>query len=65
MDKSKDNDSGMKTQYFSLGDILALGLMVASGLYFLITSALKIADLFFSWGQVVQFHQEYQVPGLL
>lgn len=46
MEKSNYNDRGMKTQYFSLGDILALGLMVATGLYFLITSGLKIADLF-------------------
>ncbi len=36
-----------KTQYFSLGDILAIGLMIATGLYFIITSSLKIADLFF------------------
>lgn len=46
MDKSNDNSQVIKTQYFSLGDVLALGLMVATGLYFLITSALKIADLF-------------------
>ena len=47
MDKSNDNYRGIKTQYFSLGDILALGLMIATGLYFIITSSLKIADLFF------------------
>ena len=47
MDKSDDNYHGIKTQYFSLGDILALGLMIATGLYFIITSSLKLADLFF------------------
>ncbi len=38
-------NSDLKTSYFSLGDILALGLMIAAGLYFILTSALKIADL--------------------
>ena len=47
MDKLNDNYRDLKTQYFSLGDILAIGLMIATGLYFLITSALKIADLLF------------------
>src|SRR5659263_226649 len=47
MDKSDDNYHGIKTQYFSLGDILALGLMIATGLYFIITSSMKLADLFF------------------
>ncbi|MBU3965980.1 MAG: hypothetical protein KKG76_01185 [Euryarchaeota archaeon] len=42
-----DNYHDLQTQYFSLGDILAIGLMIATGLYFIITSALKIADLFF------------------
>lgn len=46
MDKLNDNYRDLKTQYFSLGDILAIGLMIATGLYFIITSALKIADLF-------------------
>ena len=46
MDKLNDNSRDLKTQYFSLGDILAIGLMIATGLYFIITSALKIADLF-------------------
>jgi hypothetical protein len=46
MDKFKDNYHDLKTQYFSLGDVLAIGLMIATGLYFIITSALKIADLF-------------------
>ncbi len=45
MDKLNDKYSDLKTQYFSLGDILAIGLMIATGLYFIITSALKIADL--------------------
>ena len=47
MDKLNDNYRDLKTQYFSLGDILAIGLMIATGLYFIITSALKIADLLF------------------
>lgn len=47
MDKLDDNYRDLKTQYFSLGDILAIGLMIATGLYFLITSGLKIIDLFF------------------
>jgi hypothetical protein len=47
MDKLNHNYRELKTQYFSLGDLLAIGLMIATGLYFIITSALKIADLFF------------------
>lgn len=47
MDKLNGKYRDLKTQYFSLGDILAIGLMIATGLYFIITSALKIADLFF------------------
>ena len=47
MDKLNDKYRDLKTQYFSLGDILAIGLMIATGLYFIITSALKIADLLF------------------
>lgn len=46
MDRQKD-DVDLKTSYFSLGDLLALGLMIATGLYFIITSALKIAAMFF------------------
>ena len=46
MDKLNDNYRDLKSQYFSLGDILAIGLMIATGLYFIITSALKIVDLF-------------------
>lgn len=47
MNKLKGDYTDFKTQYFSLGDILAIGLMIATGLYFIISSALKIADLFF------------------
>ena len=47
MDKLDHDYHDFKTQYFSLGDILAIGLMIATGLYFIITSSLKIADLFF------------------
>ncbi|PWB56928.1 MAG: hypothetical protein C3F06_00095 [Candidatus Methanoperedenaceae archaeon] len=47
MDKLNENYRDLKTQYFSLGDILAIGLMIATGLYFIITSALKISDLLF------------------
>jgi hypothetical protein len=46
MDKLNENYHDLKTQYFSMGDILAIGLMIASGLYLIITSALKIVDLF-------------------
>ncbi len=46
MDKLNENYHDLKTQYFSLGDILAIGLMIATGLYFIITSALGIVDLF-------------------
>lgn len=42
MDKPHNNFSEIRTAYFSFGDILALGLMLATGLYFIITSALKI-----------------------
>lgn len=41
------NDPELKTSYFSLGDLLVLGLMIATGLYFIITSALKIAAMVF------------------
>lgn len=47
MDKLNHDYNDFKTQYFSLGDILAIGLMIATGLYFIISSALKIVDLFF------------------
>lgn len=47
MDKSNENYTGLKTQYFSLGDLLAVGLMLATGLYFIVTSLIKIVDLFF------------------
>ncbi|VVB85399.1 Uncharacterised protein [uncultured archaeon] len=40
-------NSDFKISYFSLGDVLVLGLMIAAGLYFIITSALKISDLVF------------------
>ena len=43
MDKPRNNFSELRTAYFSFGDILALGLMLATGLYFIITSALNIA----------------------
>ncbi len=47
MDRPQNNDHDLTTPYFSFGDILALGLMIAAGLYFIITSGLKIAELFF------------------
>ncbi len=47
MEKPQYDYHDLKTPYFSFGDILALGLMLATGLYFIITSTLKIGVLFF------------------
>lgn len=47
MERSNDNYRELSTQYFSMGDLIAIGLMIATGLYFIITSALKLTDLFF------------------
>ncbi|HWQ95974.1 MAG TPA: hypothetical protein VN368_01245 [Candidatus Methylomirabilis sp.] len=61
MDKSKENSHPFKTQYFSLGDILAIGLLIATGLYFIITSALKVADAFF--GNMGSFNLLLNITG--
>ncbi len=45
MDNNETRD--LATPYFSFGDILAMGLMIAAGLYFIVTSGLKIAELIF------------------
>ncbi|VVB87878.1 Uncharacterised protein [uncultured archaeon] len=47
MELKQNENRDLATTYFSFGDILAIGLMIASGLYFIITSALKIAELIF------------------
>ncbi len=47
MDKPQYDYHDLKTPYFSFGDILAMGLMLATGLYFIITSALKIGVMVF------------------
>ncbi len=47
MEKPQYDSPDLKTTYFSFGDILALGLMIATGLYFIITSALKIGVMLF------------------
>jgi len=62
MDKLNDNSRAFKTQYFSLGDIFAIGLMIATGLYFIITSALKVADIFF--GNMDLFNLFLNVTGV-
>lgn len=47
MDRPHNDNRDLSTPYFSFGDILALGLMIAAGLYFIVTSGLKIAELLF------------------
>jgi hypothetical protein len=47
MDRPNNDTRDLATPYFSFGDILAMGLMIAAGLYFIVTSGLKIAELFF------------------
>ena len=47
MDKPQYDYHDLNTSYFSFGDILAIGLMLATGLYFIITSALRIGALVF------------------
>ncbi len=47
MDGQHTDNHDLATPYFSFGDILAMGLMIAAGLYFIITSGLKIAELLF------------------
>jgi hypothetical protein len=47
MDRPNNDTRDLATPYFSFGDILAMGLMIAAGLYFIITSGLKIAELLF------------------
>ncbi len=47
MDRQNNDTRDLATPYFSFGDILAMGLMIAAGLYFIITSGLKIAELLF------------------
>ena len=45
MDRPNSDTRDLATPYFSFGDILAIGLMIAAGLYFMITSGLRIAEL--------------------
>ena len=47
MDRTNNDTRDLATPYFSFGDILAMGLMIAAGLYFIVTSGLKIAELLF------------------
>lgn len=47
MDRPDKDTRDLATPYFSFGDILAIGLMIATGLYFIVTSGLKIAELLF------------------
>lgn len=47
MDTQHNDTRDLATSYFSFGDILAMGLMIAAGLYFIITAGLKIAELMF------------------
>ncbi len=47
MDRPHNDNRDLATPYFSFGDILALGLMIAAGLYFIITSGLRIAESLF------------------
>lgn len=47
MERDHTDNHDLATPYFSFGDILAMGLMIAAGLYFIITSGLKIAELLF------------------
>ncbi len=48
MDRPQTDTRDLTTPYFSFGDILAIGLMIAAGLYFIVTSGLRIAELSFS-----------------
>ncbi len=45
MDRPNNDTRDLATPYFSFGDILAMGLIIASGMYFIVTSGLKIAEL--------------------
>lgn len=47
MDIKQNDNRNLATTYFSFGDILAIGLMIAAGLYFIITSGFRIAELIF------------------
>jgi hypothetical protein len=47
MDSTHNDNPDLATPYFSFGDILAMGLMIAAGLYFIVTSGLKISELAF------------------
>lgn len=47
MDRPNNDTRDLATPYFSFGDILAMGLMIAAGLYFIVTSGLKIAEILF------------------
>jgi hypothetical protein len=47
MNRPNNDTRDLATPYFSFGDILAMGLMIAAGLYFIITSGLKITELLF------------------
>ena len=47
MDRANNDTRDLATPYFSFGDILSMGLMIAVGLYFILTSGLKIAETLF------------------
>lgn len=47
MDRPNNENRDLATPYFSFGDVLAIGLMIAAGIYFIITSGLKITELLF------------------
>lgn len=53
MDKQPFNTDDLKTSYFTFGDIIVLGLILATGIYFIITSAIKVGMLFF--GNIDEF----------
>ncbi len=55
MERLHNENRDLATPYFSFGDILAMGLMIAAGLYFIVTSGLKIVELIFGSMNEIDF----------
>lgn len=55
MEKPQHDYNDLKTPYFSFGDMVTIGLMLATGLYFIITSALRIGFMDFATMEILDF----------